>query len=66
MTDRVRCNCKSEFQDETYGKGVRVATPCGSPPSSARSVRCTVCGKEYSISGREDKKSEKPSGPKKK
>lgn len=36
-----KCNCVSEFQDITYGKGNRL---CNETKSSK--VRCTVCGKE--------------------
>lgn len=31
------CSCKSEFQDATYGKGMRVKNCC------AGGSRCTVC-----------------------
>jgi hypothetical protein len=32
------CTCKSEFQDATYGKGMRVKN------NGRGLVRCTVCG----------------------
>ena len=35
----IPCNCKSEFQDETYGKGNRVANEMRSGQ-----LRCIVCG----------------------
>ena len=37
------CSCIHEYQDETYGKGMRVfnVRMGGKPP------RCTVCEKEY-------------------
>lgn len=37
-----QCVCKSDFQDQRYGKGKRVfnVRPEGRPP------RCTVCGRE--------------------
>jgi len=52
----IKYNCKSdgrgnsqgaEFQDATYGKGIRVATQKlivqGRPPE----YRCTVCGSQH-------------------
>jgi len=36
-----RCFCKSEYQDEKYGKGMRVMNRMDDGK-----VRCTVCGKE--------------------
>lgn len=36
MTVRA-CKCANEFQDKTYGKGMRVHTP------SNKGDRCTVC-----------------------
>lgn len=40
----IPCNCKHEYQDETYGKGNRVhnfATKAGQ--GGAGAWRCTVC-----------------------
>lgn len=37
------CNCKSDFQDREYGKGMRVFNPAG---KNGDKFRCTVCGKE--------------------
>lgn len=47
MSYKIKCTCKHEFQDKTYGSGVRVATPTVkvSADKSNRDVRCTVCGK---------------------
>lgn len=36
-----RCICKSDYQDEKYGKGMRVMNRMDDGK-----VRCTVCGKE--------------------
>jgi len=36
----LSCNCKSEFQDKTYGKNKRVKNPA----KKAGGYRCTVCG----------------------
>ena len=38
-------NCKSEYQDEKYGKGKRVHNERG---DKKKSPRCTVCGRENS------------------
>lgn len=35
----AKCDCKSEFQDKKYGKGMRVKN------SSTAGYTCTVCGK---------------------
>jgi hypothetical protein len=39
-TKVVNCNCKSEYQDQKYGPGRRVAN------TTAKGWRCTVCAKE--------------------
>ena len=46
MTVEKRCNCKSEFQDEFYGKGIRLFNTCGDNKGKVIAYRCTVCGKE--------------------
>ena len=38
------CTCKNDYQDERYGKGMRVHTV--RPPDKAPRYRCTVCLKE--------------------
>ena len=49
----VKCDCKNEYQDLTYGKGNRVfnvmndGKPIGT--NTRPSARCTVCGKEKLI-----------------
>lgn len=43
----LRCTCKHDFQDKTYGSGMRVHNPC--PPKGKTDdpkYRCTVCGAE--------------------
>ena len=45
MTKELPCTCKSEFQDERYGKGVRVFNEMMAG-SKVSGYRCTVCGKE--------------------
>jgi hypothetical protein len=39
-----KCICNSEFQDEVYGKGNRICNE-----TKSNKVRCTVCGREYTI-----------------
>ena len=40
------CTCQHEFQDEKYGKGMRVMNECGDG-KKVTGYRCTICGKEY-------------------
>ena len=35
------CNCQSEFQDNAYGKGLRVH----SEKKEGKEAKCTICGK---------------------
>lgn len=46
MTKELKCGCKSEFQDELYGKGIRLFNNCGDNKGKVTAYRCTVCGKE--------------------
>ena len=50
-TYRVKCSCEHKFQDERYGKGVRVANPMAykDPKSKDIQVRCTVCSKVHMV-----------------
>jgi len=46
-TSKKRCGCKSDYQDELYGKGIRVHNITGGSGRLAKSQggwRCTVCG----------------------
>lgn len=45
------CTCKSDFQDKTYGKGVRVFNT-----TEKESIRCTVCGREERTISNKQKK----------
>ena len=45
-TKLIRCNCVSEFQDKTYGKGIRVANRNQGGKQKMGST-CTVCSKEH-------------------
>lgn len=40
-----QCNCKSDFQDEFYGKNMRLFNAKGKEPK-VDGYRCTVCGRE--------------------
>lgn len=52
---RVSCACKgqsAEFQDQRYGKNVRVAnlqTKSDKPGVSTVDVTCTCCGHKHSV-----------------
>jgi hypothetical protein len=59
---RLRCNCTSEFQDQHYGKGIRLCNPMGKAEGY---YRCTVCGAEHHVSSA-TKAEEKPKGKEKK
>lgn len=41
---RIKCTCHHEYQDNRYGKGVRVATPKKLSQGKPTEVKCTVCG----------------------
>lgn len=41
-TQIKHCNCTSEFQDATYGKGMRLFNEAGK--DKAIELHCTVCG----------------------
>jgi len=45
----IKCSCEkapvTDFQNKTYGNGVRVATPVSVKSGEPRG-RCTVCGAE--------------------
>lgn len=44
-TKVFQCSCKSDFQDEVYGKGNRLFNPKGKG-EKIDGYRCTVCGRE--------------------
>lgn len=50
----IKCTCKHEFQDATYGAGMRVFNPQGKGKDQGSSYVCTVCG--YSTGGTYKKK----------
>uniref|UniRef100_A0A6M3LIF9 TFIIS-type domain-containing protein n=1 Tax=viral metagenome TaxID=1070528 RepID=A0A6M3LIF9_9ZZZZ len=42
----MMCDCRSEYQDEVYGKGKRVFNECRKHDKKEYiKYRCTVCGK---------------------
>lgn len=51
MTYKVKCKCNHDFQDVTYGKGIRVANPTSKVyPDGVIEVRCTVCNTVHRVS----------------
>ena len=49
-TQKVSCTCQNTFQDQTYGKGIRITTPCNNEQMKKNFVvRCTVCKKEHNL-----------------
>ncbi len=48
-TYKMQCTCKHAFQDKTYGKQVRLATPCKGAPQGQQNIRCTVCLKQTQV-----------------
>lgn len=42
------CSCSNKFQDNRYGKGLRVHNPC-KLTGDIEGLRCSVCGKEKPI-----------------
>ena len=45
-TTHKQCTCRSIFQDEQYGKGIRVHNRMSRTVSRSSQWRCTVCAKE--------------------
>lgn len=44
MTKIIKCNCEHKFQDETYGKYMRVHNSCGKIDNKTTiKYRCSVC-----------------------
>lgn len=49
---KVACKCKSAFQDETLGIGIRYANPINKSKKDGGKVseaRCTVCGVTHRV-----------------
>jgi hypothetical protein len=45
MDNIKKCVCKSEYQDEKYGKDMRVHNPIGKKDNPNK-LRCAVCNNE--------------------
>ena len=45
-TGLIKCTCKSEYQDEKYGKNIRLANLKGDIKNTDGKAHCTVCGKD--------------------
>ena len=43
MTKIIKCNCKNDYQDEKYGKNMRVHN--STADTKKNGYRCTVCEK---------------------
>lgn len=50
-----KCSCTHEFQDQTYGQGMRVMNPAGKAGGEAKFYHCTVCGKEHGNDNKQTK-----------
>jgi len=48
-TTILRCNCKHEFQDNTYGKSMRLHNKSFAKGKSTGKAKCTVCGDKKGI-----------------
>lgn len=46
-TTTLQCNCNSDFQDKTYGKGMRLFNTGDSGKSTK--ARCSICGRIIDI-----------------
>jgi hypothetical protein len=44
--EKFPCTCKSKYQDEKYGEGVRLHNFARNLNQKRGGYRCTVCGKE--------------------
>jgi len=50
----LKCDCKSEYQDKAYGKGMRVHNLMAKSPTTEQMARCTVCCKEHVVTEKKD------------
>lgn len=48
----LKCNCKNKFQDEKYGKGMRVHNKM---KEETKKYRCTVCSNEKFNTSKKEK-----------
>jgi len=49
MTEVLKCNCQNEFQDNTYGKGMRLHSLGQSKGKKNGKAFCTVCKSQKTI-----------------
>lgn len=49
MTRIITCTCSHDFQDKRYGDKKRVGNQLASKTPGTRSYRCTVCGREHTV-----------------
>lgn len=54
----LKCICDHKFQDEKYGRGMRIMNPTGKSDKGDK-YRCTVCGEERTGQRTPDKKDAK-------
>ena len=52
-TKILMCSCKHEFQDKTYGKGMRVHNSFKPKETGRAHYRCTVCRHEQEVAKKE-------------
>lgn len=45
-TNILPCGCENKYQDQRYGKGMRVHNQAASPKPGVKTWRCTVCLRE--------------------
>lgn len=48
-TTRQKCKCTHEYQDQKYGKGVRVMNATERQNENKIDVRCTVCNTVHTV-----------------
>lgn len=49
-TYKIKCNCKHDFQDQRYGKQIRIANPTQKATTDKNLVvRCTVCSTLHTV-----------------
>ncbi len=46
QTKLIKCECKHEYQDQKYGKGIRLANKTKFVHVENEVYRCTVCKRE--------------------
>lgn len=50
LTKPMQCHCRSPYQDQRYGNGMRVHNPClASKTRKLTGWRCTICGHKIEV-----------------